>query len=158
MLKIYKYVIDLAESQLCERLALAGQRESISTSQAKPILPISKKNSRVVGLQALHGVRFHKIVIVLLIFELTSPTDILVTNSSTFTSNVQPKWPVLSRPLVNPPEARPRGSSWPPRLPGSPPHPLVRRCFCPLLPLHIIDWSINLFERCISVACFLYSY
>merc|ERR1711997_347838 len=32
-------------------------------------------------------------------------------------------WPVPSRPLVNPPEERLPGSSWPPRLPGSPLHP-----------------------------------
>jgi len=30
-------------------------------------------------------------------------------------------WPVPSRPLVNPPEEKLPGSSWPPRLPGSPP-------------------------------------
>ncbi len=34
-------------------------------------------------------------------------------------------WLVLSRPLVNPPEEKPRGSSWPPKLPGKVRHPPV---------------------------------
>ena len=35
------------------------------------------------------------------------------------------KWLVPSRPLASPPEARPRGSNWPPRPQGSPLLPLV---------------------------------
>ncbi len=46
--------------------------------------------------------------------------------TTTTTTLTTTRWLVPSRPLVNPPEAKPPGSSWPPRQLASPPPPPVR--------------------------------